>query len=122
LGAPGAIPLAELVTVGVLFWGIVCANAAADLLEGMVLQGHPFEESLRVMKRDAALQQDREPRSYADLAGGLEGSVVGLGEGMPDVMELFGDHERQSGSGNDALVMTFRGERKAGAGAGRLKL
>lgn len=82
-------PLAELLILGGLFWGIVCGNGASEVAGG-VLDGFSWNEALRIATRNEALFANRTVPSNADLGSSVEGMQLG----RYSLAELLVDHEQ----------------------------
>lgn len=81
-------PLAELLIVGVLFWGIICGNLASEVAGGM-LDGFSWDDTLRIVARNEAMFAHRRTRSLAEL----DSSVESLQVGGHAVTEITADHD-----------------------------
>ena len=83
-------PLAELLILGGLFWGVICGNGASEVAGGVLLNGFSWNEALRIATRNEALFANRTVPSNADLGSSVEGMQLG----RYSLAELLVDHEQ----------------------------
>lgn len=86
------IPMAELVIVAVLFWGVVCGDAASDIVGNVCLRGTTLVDALQIRKR-TELQLANPPRRWATIYDDPDRRDI--------ASELMGEHRMEGGQFRD---------------------